>query len=291
MVLNKEHKELDALISLLDEPNESMFSTIRDRIFSYGPIAIPLLEQAWDNAFEPVIQHRIEDLIHQIHHEDLKREIRDWSLFHNEDLLRGAMLVNRHQYPDINQEALIKQVGQITQDVWLELNANLTGLEKVKVMNHILFETQRFSGNVSGSKTPEAFYLNKLLETKKGSALSLGILYVIIAQGLKVPIYGVDLPRHFVLAYMDQYSVTDPANPGGDVLFYINPFNKGAIFTRNEVELFVKQLKVDPKDSFFKPCDNKTIIRRLTAELAGIYDESGNPAKCDEIKELGREVE
>lgn len=291
LVLNKEHKELDALISLIDEPSEEMFHTIRDRIFSYGPMAIPLLENAWENIFDPLVQKRIEDLIHVIHTDDLKREIRSWSLNHSDDLLRGYLIVTRFQYPQIDQEAIIKQAGQITQDIWLELNANLTALEKVKVINHILFDVYKFGGNISGGKQPEALYLNTLLESKKGTPLSLGMLYIILAQSLKIPIYGVDLPRHFVLSYLDKYSLNDPGSAAAEIMFYLNPFNKGAVFTRNEVEMFIKQLKVDSRKSYFLPCDNKTILRRLIAELAHIYDESGNTVKCDEIKDLGREIE
>ena len=291
MVLNKEHKELDALISLIDEPSEEMFQAIHDRIFTYGPMAIPLLENAWENIFDPLVQKRIEDLIHVIHIDDLKQEMHQWALNYSDDLLRGYLILTRFQYPQIDQEAIIKQAGQISQDVWLELNANLTGLEKVKVINHILFDVHKFGSNVSGGKLPEGLYLNTLLESKKGTPLSLGMLYIIIAQSLKIPIYGVDLPRHFVLAYIDQYSLADSGTPGGEVLFYLNPFNKGAVFTRNEVELFVKQLKLEKKDTFFRPCDNKTIIRRLISELAHLYEETGNSGKCDEIKELGKEIE
>lgn len=281
-----QNKELNALISLLDEPNEEIFQAIRDRIFAHGKEAVPVLENLWENTFNPLIQQRIEDLIHIIQFENLKKELNEWSQFGLHDLLRGTLLVTRFQYPDLDEDAIIKKIGSFSQDVWLELNQNLTGLEKVKVINHILFDIHKLAGNITNINSAENFYINNLLDSKKGSPLILGIIYISISQSLRVPIYGVDLPRHFVLAYTDEIMLTPRDIPEGDVLFYINPFNKGAVFTKNEIELFIKQLKLERKDSYFIPCDNKTIIRRMINELIFIYDQSGNPVKRDEMTEL-----
>ena len=278
--------ELEALISLVDEPDEEIFRTIRDRIFAHGKEAVPPLEDLWENTFDPLIQHRIEDLIHIIQFENLKKEMNEWSQFGHHDLLQGTLLVTKFQYPDLDEDAIIKKIGTFSQDVWLELNQNLTGLEKVKVINHILFDIHKLSGNLTNINSADNFYINNLLDTKKGSPLILGIIYISISQSLRIPIYGVDLPRHFVLAYTDEILLAQRDIPEGDVLFYINPFNKGAVFTKNEIELFIKQLKLERKDSYFVPCDNKTIIRRMMNELINIYDQSGNPGKRDEMTEL-----
>jgi regulator of sirC expression with transglutaminase-like and TPR domain len=280
------NKELKALMSLLDEPDEGIFQAIHDRIFAYGREAVPVLESAWENAFEPLIQHRIEELIHQIQFEALKLDMKEWSEFGHHDLLQGALLVARFQYPDLDRESVIKKIGQYSQDVWLELNQNLTGLEKVKVINHILFDIYKLGGNVANINSAENYYINSLLDSKKGSSLILGIIYISISQSLKIPIYGVDLPRHFILAYTDEIMIAPRDIPEGDVLFYINPFNKGAVFTKNEIDLFIKQLKLEKKESYFTPCDNKTIIRRLINELISIYDQTGNPGKRDEMTDL-----
>ena len=273
-------------MNLLDEPNEDIFQTIRDRIFAHGKEAVSVLENTWENSFDPLIQHRIEELIHWIQFDDLKKELHEWAEFGHHDLLQGALLVTKFQYPDLDEESVIKKIGQFSQDVWLELNKNLTGLEKVKVINHILFDSHNLAGNITNLNSAENFYINHLLDTKKGSPLILGVIYISIAQGLRIPIYGVDLPRHFVLAYTDEIMISPGDIPEGDVLFYINPFNKGAVFTKNEIELFIKQLKLERKDAYFTPCDNKTIIRRMMNELINILDQSGNPVKRDEMTEL-----
>ncbi len=58
-----ETKELDALVSLIDEPNEDMFIEIRKKVLSYGSLAIPVLEEAWVNTLGDHDSKRIESII------------------------------------------------------------------------------------------------------------------------------------------------------------------------------------------------------------------------------------
>lgn len=281
------NKELDALIRLLDEPNEEVFVKIREKLVFYGLDAIPVLESAWDNSFDNTIQCRIEEIIHNIQQNHLRLEISDWSETSHFDLLRGYFLVSRYQYPDLDFPEINSKVEIIKRDIWLELNSGLTALEKVKVVNHIIFDVYGFKGNKTNIDAPQNFFINNLLESKKGNHLSLGILYILIAQKLGIPIFGVDLPQHFVLAYVDEvhdekFTVADE----NEVLFYINPFNKGAIFTKNEIEVYINHLKLKPKISYYKPCSNNTILQRLIESLIVTYNRLGYGDKVDELKEL-----
>lgn len=46
------NSELNALINLLDEPDEFVFDKVKERFFSYGLEAVPLLEDVWDSSYE-----------------------------------------------------------------------------------------------------------------------------------------------------------------------------------------------------------------------------------------------
>ena len=280
------NKELKALISLLDEPDGDVYEQIRGKIHAYGIDAIPVLESAWEGSFDPLLQERIEKIIHLIQVDDLYAGISSWSQLDSDDLLKGFLLATRSQYPDLDTEKIIQQVGQLVQDVWLELNDSLTALEKIKVVNHILFDVHKFRGNKSNIRCPENLYMNILLETKKGSPLSIGILYIIIARSLKLPVYGVDLPNHFVLAYMDMEQGDEEVTEEHSALFYINPFNRGALFTHNEIEAYIRQMKLIHNEMYFNPCSNITIISRVFGELIALNEELGNTEKAEELKKL-----
>ena len=59
------NSELKALIGLIDEPDTSTYTLIREQLLMIGPEIVPLLENAWENTFDPIVQQRIEDMNHQ----------------------------------------------------------------------------------------------------------------------------------------------------------------------------------------------------------------------------------
>jgi regulator of sirC expression with transglutaminase-like and TPR domain len=287
-------KELNALISLLDDPDEKVFEQVSMKFLSLGQEVIPVLEDAWEHSFDTLIQNRIENIIHQIQFDLIKDALKDWSHPDKQNLLEGAMLIARYQYPDIDFAKVKKQIDQIKHDVWLELNNNITALEKVKIINHILFDVHNFSGNTTNYHAPQNSYINNVLESKKGNPLLLSIIYTIIAQSLDIPIYGVNLPEHFILCYIDVEHMGVPSKEGSvgsNVLFYINPFSKGTVFGQKEIDAFLKQLKLEQLPIFYEPCSNLEIVRRLLRNLISSYEKLGYPDKSEELKTLLKTIE
>jgi regulator of sirC expression with transglutaminase-like and TPR domain len=280
-----QNSELNALVSLLDEPSNPIYDKIREKILVYGIEAIPYLENAWDNSFNNSIQQRVEEIIHSIQVTDLKHELKNWKEHSRINLLKGFYLVTKFQYPDLTYDSIEEKIEKIKKDIWLELNSNLTALEKVKVINHIFFEVHKFSGNKTNVDALQNLFVNSLLETKKGNHLTIGMLYIILSQKLGLPVFGVNLPQHFILSYVDEIHEEKLTAPNeNDVLFYLNPFNSGAVFTQREIELFIKHLKLKPLPLYFKPCDNLAIIKRLVENIILLYGKLGQTEKAHELK-------
>lgn len=277
--------ELNALINLLEDPDEEVFSAVKDQILSMGSVVIPALEHVWENTFNNILQGRIEDVIHTIQMEQVKAELMLWVETGSNDLLAGTLLISRYQYPDLDTEYVRKQIDLIRRDVWLEINQNLTAYEKVKIINHILFDVYNFSGNTSNYHAPQNSFINNVLESKKGNPLLLSIVYSVIAQGLNIPIYGVNLPEHFILAYRDEYSIQQEGQEEA-ILFYINPFSRGTVFSRREIDTFLKQLKLEPNRIFYESCPNIDIVSRQVRNLVNSFEKLGYPNKVSELKEL-----
>lgn len=277
--------ELNALINLLEDPDEVVFVAVKEQILSMGSEVIPALENVWENTFNNILQSRIEDIIHTIQMEQVKAELLLWVETGGNDLLAGTLLISRYQYPDLDTEQVRKQIDLIKRDVWLEINPNLTAYEKVKVINHILFDVYNFSGNTSNYHAPQNSFINNVLESKRGNPLLLSIVYSVIAQGLNIPIYGVNLPEHFILAYRDEYSIQQEGEDEA-ILFYINPFSRGAVFSRREIDTFLKQLKLEPNRIFYESCPNIDIVSRQIRNLVHSYEKLGYPNKVNDLKDL-----
>lgn len=260
--------DLHALIKLLDDPNEDVFQAVQSALEEKGESIIHTLEDHYmlidaDNLATQRLAHLIEKIQYTSSYEQLK----SWKQG-EQNLLEGILILNKYHQRNIPSEEITYQFSRIRQDIWLELNDRLTPLENIKVLNHILFKLLGFTG-VSNELTTAPHSLHDTLVTKTGTPLSLGTLYLLLAQSLDIPIYGVNLPGHFILCYVEEmpdWLLPDDATDNREILFYVNPYAGGTILDHEEVEQFIlnQHLPLDPH--FFEACSNRDIlIRHLNA--------------------------
>ncbi|MGB4773989.1 MAG: transglutaminase-like domain-containing protein [Daejeonella sp.] len=276
-------KEIEALIKLLDDPDHEVSGHVEDRLLSYGNEIIEYLESAWEQSFDATLQGRIENLVHKIQFQNVKRELELWHLGGSFDLLQGIIAVNKYQYPDLDEQKIINQIEAIKRDVWMQLVYDMSAVEKVKLINHVFYGIYGFSGNTTNHQDPQNSYISQVLETKKGNQILLAVIYSIVAQKLDIPIYGVNLPQHFILAYVDETQQNDYQD---GILFYINAFNKGFIFGRKDVDSFLKQLSLKPENHYYGPCSNTEIVKRVIRNLISSYEKLSAIEKVNELHEL-----
>jgi regulator of sirC expression with transglutaminase-like and TPR domain len=275
--------EVTSLIRLLDDPDQEIYNHVHDKLLSYGSEAIEHLESAFEQAFDPIQQDRIANLVHEIQFGIIKNDLKLWLHGGAFDLLQGILVINRYQYPDLDEQKIINQIEAIKRDVWIQMMNEASPAEQVKLINHVFYHIYGFSGNTSNHLDPQNSYLSQVLESKKGNQISLAIIYSIVAQKLDIPVYGVNLPQHFILAYVDE---TQQSEFESGILFYINAFNKGFIFGRRDVDQFLKQLNLNSDKQFYEPCSNTDIIKRVLRNLISAYEHLGAAEKVAEVNEL-----
>lgn len=275
--------EVNSLIRLLDDPDPEIYNHVHDKLLSYGTEAIEHLESAFEQAFDAIQQERIANLVHEIQFGIVKNDLKLWFQGGAFDLLQGILIVNRYQYPDLDEQKIINHIEAIKRDVWIQMMNEASPVEQVKLMNHVFYHMYGFSGNTSNHQDPQNSYLSQVIETKKGNQILLAIIYSIIAQKLDIPVHGVNLPQHFILAYLDESKESEFES---GILFYINAFNKGFIFGRRDVDMFLKQLNLNFDKQFYEPCSNTDIIKRVLRNLISSYEHLGSAEKVDELNEL-----
>jgi len=276
-------REIASLIKLLDDPDVEIYAHIEAKLLSYGNEVINYLESAWEHSFDAILQERIENLVHKIQFNNVKEDLALWHQSGGFDLLRGILIINKYQYPDLNEQKISNYLEAIRRDIWLQMMYEASPIEKVKIINHIFYNVYGFSGNTTNHQDPKNSYLSEVLDSKKGNQITLAIIYSIIAQKLDIPIYGVNLPQHFILAYTD---VLDSNIDENGVLFYINVFNKGYIFGKKDIDQFLRQLKINPDTIFYQPCSNTDIMKRVLRNLISSYEKAGAVDKAEELIDL-----
>jgi regulator of sirC expression with transglutaminase-like and TPR domain len=270
-----EESEIKALVSLLSDDDREILEHVEKKIISIGDSAIPYLENEWENNFNTDVQKRIEDLIHHLQFETLKRKIKVWKDEGGKNLLEGMWLVATFQYPDLEYSKLRKEIEHIYYESWLELRNDIHPFDQVKIINDVLFNKLRFSANTKNFHAPANSMINVVLESKKGNPITLCVIYMLVAQKLKLPIYGVNLPNLFVLTYKSD-----------EAQFYINAFNKGLIFSKADIDTYISHLNLSKLDIFYNACSNIDIVRRVLRNLVISFEKLGETEKVDEIRML-----
>ncbi|HSZ24149.1 MAG TPA: transglutaminase-like domain-containing protein [Cytophagaceae bacterium] len=270
-----EENKIKALIALLDDEDKEVVSMVEKEIMSIGEMIIPHLELEWENNFNPIVQKRIEDLVHNLHYDILTSRLSEWKKQGGVDLLEGLWLVATYQYPDLEFKKIKSDIEQIYFETWTQLNNELLPMDQVKILNNVLFGQLKFSANTKNFHSPSNSMLNIVLESKKGNPISLCAIYMLVAQKLKLPVYGVNLPNLFILTYKSE-----------STQFYINAFNKGLIFTKTDIDNYIAHLNLSPMDVFYQPCSNIEIIHRVLRNLIVSFEKLGDSYKVEEVKML-----
>jgi regulator of sirC expression with transglutaminase-like and TPR domain len=280
------NKEIVALLTLLDDPDQDVFDAVSEKIVDYGKPIIANLEHLWETTPEEHTQERIELLIHRLHYRDLAEDFRQWNLSGHHDLMLGALLVAKFQYPDLSTSPVLIEIEKIRRNIWLELNNYLTPLEQINIVTSILYSYYGLKGGETNYAEPNEFLLHKTLQAKRGNQVSNGVLYLILSELLDIPVRAIHLPKQFVIAYFKPgYSEENLPDPYHKIEFFIDPAS-GQVFTHQDVESYFKRIAVHPVNSFFKPQMNKQVIIQLLEEFSKCFDSDKERYKQKELMQL-----
>jgi len=284
-----ERSKLDALMSLLDDPDQYIYDQIKGELIQFGNDIVPILEEKWEKSADQKVQNRVENLIHKIQISNVGAQLMQWKK-EDESYLDASIIIAKYQYPDLDERRIRDFVDQLTQDIWIELNPNYTAMEKAGIINKIFFSIYGFRGNKSDFYHPKNAYINQVLDSRRGSPISLAILYLEIAERLKIPVYGVNLPEHFVLAYADLPLPFGDRNDPENILFYINLFNQGSFFQMEDIEEFLQQLKLEVKSDFYLPCTKLEVVNRLINNLIFSYNQIEDEEKVNDLLDIRKNL-
>ncbi|QKZ12103.1 transglutaminase-like domain-containing protein [Spirosoma sp. KUDC1026] len=268
--------ELKALISLLDDDDREVVEHVEQQIRQLGGQMIPLLETEWEGSFNPKLQKRIEEIIHDLQYESVLDRMREWKSGGAMDLLEGLWIVATYQYPDLSLDKLRLDVEQLFYDVWVDFKLDMHPDEQIKAMNSAFFTKLKFSPNTKHFHSPVNSMINQVLESRRGNPITLCVLYMLIARRLNLPVYGVNLPNLFVLTYKNENGVQ----------FYINVFNRGLIFTKKDIDQYIDQLNLKRLDTFYQPCTNADIVRRVLRNLTLAFEKNGDTDRVKEVEQI-----
>lgn len=279
--------EIKALFRLLDDPDEMVFSSVSERIISFGTEIIPNLEEIWLDAENEMVQQRVESLIQKVSLTDIKEKFTVWETQSSSSLFEAMILLSRYIQPNLDENKLKNTLKSIHRSCWLELNNYLTPLEEIHIVNSILYSMYNLSAERKALKNSETYYLSNVLENRNGNQYSLALIYLMVTKMLDIPVFALKISNFVVLGYVNTlYDFTQiEESPTMNTQFFIEP-TEGTILSKQDVDSFIKKYKVEINENSFKPLKNKEFVYHYTHALARSYQESGEHDKAADIRSI-----
>ncbi len=122
------------------------------------------------------------------------------------ELTEILFLISQDWQPNIDLESLKKLIDEIVKDAQVAITEKNSPEEIIDALKKVIhlkwgFDYTPFTDPQGFPLNPEELFLHGLLQNKRGYCMNLSLLYLIIAEKLNLPIYGVPLPNHFFVRY------------------------------------------------------------------------------------------
>ncbi|MCL2027263.1 MAG: transglutaminase-like domain-containing protein [Bacteroidales bacterium] len=285
----EDNRKISALIKLIEDPDERIFSQVKDEILLIGSMMIPDLENALVSASDKDSIDRISEVLNEIQIEKLHQNFEQWIRSEEQDLLELMILVEQIRDFNFSKQSIIEPLTQIKMDMWLELNDYQTILEKIKIIDRIFYDKHKFEADEQEPSLLSNYFIYSVLKNKKGNDTTLGLLYLYFAQTQNISFWGVKLLSNFILAYTNS-----PENRAiDDVLFYSNPYKilptpykSAAKFSLTNLLEFFANAGADLNVADITPCSNVDIARRWLWFIQQAYIRKNDEGKIALLNKL-----
>ncbi|MEZ4750723.1 MAG: tetratricopeptide repeat protein [Bdellovibrionota bacterium] len=185
-----------------------------------------------------------------------------------DDLLQAALVLGKIEDPSYNHRPFINLVLALAAQV-LESRRDIHNdpILLAKRINTVLFEEFGLQGKSEDYKhvidDANQYYLNYLLEKKKGGPLSYATLYTVLAQQVGLDCEVLAFPSHYFLRIRHE---------AGE--FFVNPFEKGKFLSGPE---FQRKFKASLQRNrllsakLFEVLDTEQLVARIAQQLKHVY--------------------
>lgn len=170
-------------------------------------------------------------------------------------------------YPDLDRVLYQDRLNALTTAAQQAIFLHASATARAEALANFLFVQQGFTGNTLNYSDPRNSFLPDVLERRLGIPISLSVLYLILAQRLRIPAHGVGLPGHFIVGIVDEMG-----------LFWLDPFNEGVWLSEEDCRRLVTQTAgIEPHlfdEKWLHPTAVPDILSRMLNNLRLIYMQS-----------------
>ena len=256
-------EELESLVLLMDDRDTVVTELVDARLNAFGPGVIRSLRNRSERETDPSRKTVIIERAKRLNTEFKLADLQDFitrtpgplSLFEASWIISSLFdwTLQRDRYEDL--------FFRCSQEYLAEGSDQRTGVENIRILNHIFYHRLKFTLFDVQLKDPQYAFVSDVLKTRGGNPFALAFIYLMICQVSGLPVELLCFPGGFVPAYVE----------GGKILFYINLYRGGELFPKDRLDTFLKATGLKLDHNAFRRRDESAMLTLYLESLLYIH--------------------
>ncbi|MEQ1883666.1 MAG: transglutaminase-like domain-containing protein [Bryobacteraceae bacterium] len=171
---------------------------------------------------------------------------------------KAALEIASIQTPELAHESTLDRLNDLACNLGDRLRNFNDGRDFVDTAQRYLFGELGYHGNETNYFDVRNSCLDQVVELRAGIPITLSVLYMEIARRLAMPVYGIGLPRHFVVQFDDERYST-----------FIDPYHGGKPISPADCFALAGAKVADP--ALLRRASIKEIAMRMLQNLRAVY--------------------
>ena len=270
--------EIESLMFLLEDPDPFVQEQVQLRFMELGDRAVPLLDQIRVQTKDKEEKKRAKEVLHKLTFSTLKGDFAELLLEgigNRAQLERAVITLARFGHPTLRESDYVKILDHFADMIRPSLRYKRSEREKMRILMKFIFEDLNFRGDNKDYHNPANGFIDQVIERRKGLPISLSLVAMFIARRLQLPVFGVNMPIHFMLAFVGEKEEQ-----------LIDPYDQGAEVSYDQCYFFLKKNNVTPKPEHFKMASDIDILARCIRNLMHSYERNEEHDQVQELKSL-----
>jgi regulator of sirC expression with transglutaminase-like and TPR domain len=194
-----------------------------------------------------------------------------------EGLLRAAIAVSLHALDDFNPHRVEEAIESLATRIRSRCRSE-SAQARLAHLHHVLFDEERFVGNLDNFYFALNSYLPVVLNTKRGLPIILALLYKAVGERVGLQIEGVNSPAHFLARVQT-----------GTGWLLIDPFYGGQALSTEEAFRRIEQVagrSILRDENYLAPATHAQWLQRILANLQALFAKEGRHDDLAAMTEL-----
>ena len=177
-------------------------------------------------------------------------------------LAECALLIAAEEYPSLNVARYVAELDHLADAARPRVPTGAAAGEAVAALCEFLCKEAGFRGNAEDYGDPKNSFLNEVLDRRLGIPVTLAVVHLEVGWRLRLPLYGVGMPAHFLVG----------CETGGAPLF-VDAFTGTVLTDADCARLFSRITgRSEPfRSDYLAPTPARYVLVRMLRNLKGVY--------------------